>query len=121
MPATAVAPVTVSRNVANGVDLTAALTAADATNGNSFVNDGTTLLRVKNGSGSPVTVTVHFQGTLTPAVDGVTLTGTSAGKQYSVPATTGDRLIAIEAYLAGYSTRSGTSRRCGGRCERHGG
>jgi hypothetical protein len=85
MPATALTSVVVNRTVANGVDLTAALTAADGTNGNTFANSGDTLLRVKNASGSPVTVTVAFAA----AVDGQTV----AARTYSIPATTGDRLL----------------------------
>lgn len=95
MAVTALTPVTVSRTVTDGVNLAAALTAVAgpiATDQNSFANDGTTLLRVKNGGGSAVTVTVFFQGTTAPSIDGMAL-ATDKGRTYSVPATTGDRLI----------------------------
>lgn len=39
-------------------DLQVVYTAVDSVNGNMFLNDGQVELRVKNGSGSPVTVTV---------------------------------------------------------------
>jgi len=35
-----------------------------ATNGNKFLNDGKTFLRVKNGSGAPITVTIETPGTV---------------------------------------------------------
>lgn len=86
----------VARTVSNGVDLTTALsntfTGAVGAEQNSFNNNGQTLLRVKNASGAPVTVTVFFGGTNAPAVDGMAL-GTDKGRTYSVGATTGDRLI----------------------------
>lgn len=85
MPATQLTSVVVNRLVANGVDLTAALTAVDAANGNSFANSGDTLLRVKNGSGAPVTVTIAYPS----PVDGQTV----PSRTYSIPATTGDRLL----------------------------
>ncbi len=50
-----------------------------------FQNDGRMYLRVKNASGSPITVTVSLPNT----VDGITVTG----RAVSVAATTGDSLI----------------------------
>ena len=64
------------------VSLAGALSAADGTNGNRFILNQTTLVRVKNGSASPVTVTVHTNrmvGDLTLPSD-----------TFVVPATTGD-------------------------------
>ena len=86
MPATALTKIAVNRTVANGVDLTAALTAADGVNGNTFDNSGDTLLRVKNGSGASITVSVAFAA----VVDG---SQTVPARQYTVPATTGDKLL----------------------------
>lgn len=60
----------------------ATLTAADATNGNKFSANKHTLLRVKNGSGSIVTVTVHVNYTKS----GLVLPDLT----FTVPATTGD-------------------------------
>jgi hypothetical protein len=85
MPATPLTPVSFSRTTANGLDLTGALDAVDGTNGNSFANDGRTLLRVKNAAGAPITVSVAFSG----LVDGQTV----PPRTYSIPATTGDRLL----------------------------
>lgn len=39
--------------------LQVAFTAATATDGDSFLNDGNTYLHVKNGGGSPITVTIQ--------------------------------------------------------------
>lgn len=89
MPSTALSSTSLTRNVTDGVNLAAALTAVDGTNGNNFSNDGTTLLRVKNGSAGAITVTVKFAS---QAVDGATLVN-PIGKTYSIPATTGDRLM----------------------------
>lgn len=85
MAETPVAATVVSRTVTDGVNLAASLTAADGTNGNSFVNDGTTLLRCKNAAGSPITLTVNTSIT----ADGLAV----ADRTYSIPATTGDRLM----------------------------
>lgn len=85
MPATQLTSVNVNRVVANGVDLAAAMTAADGANGNSFANSGDTLLRVKNASGAPITVTIAYAS----PVDGQTV----PSRTYSIPATTGDRLL----------------------------
>lgn len=63
----------------------ATLTAADGTNGNRFVCNRNTIFRVKNASGSPITVTVHANYTR----DGLTL----PDKTYSVAATTGDEVM----------------------------
>lgn len=63
----------------------ATLTAADGTNGNRFVCNRNTLLRVKNASGSPITVTLHANFTR----DGLTL----PDKTWSVSATTGDEVV----------------------------
>lgn len=63
-----------------GVDATGALTAADVA-GDSFLNDGRTFFRVKNGGGSAITVTVQAvkasdQGLLeSPVFDVVATTG----------------------------------------------
>jgi hypothetical protein len=47
--------------VAGGaLSIAAALTAADGTNGNRFIMNPNTVIRVKNGSGSQITVTVHI-------------------------------------------------------------
>lgn len=61
--------------------LTPSFTAC-AGGGDTFVNDGRTFLRVKNGSGSPITVTVTPQ----QLVDGLAVTP----RTVSIPATTGD-------------------------------
>jgi hypothetical protein len=55
---------------------------AAGVSGDTFPNDGHTFIRVKNGSGSPITVTVAPAR----AVDGLT----PAGRTVSIPATTGD-------------------------------
>lgn len=60
----------------------ATLTAADGTNGNKFSANKRTLLRVKNGSGSIVTVTLHSNY----SISGLAL----PDKTFTVPATTGD-------------------------------
>jgi hypothetical protein len=85
---TALTATTVSRNVTDGLDLAGmTLDAADATD-NTFQNDGTTLLRVKNSNAATRTLTVAFAN---PTPDGVAIS--PQGKQYVIPATTGDRLI----------------------------
>lgn len=68
-----------------GLDISGALQTPDGVNGNKFANDGRTWLRVKNASGSPITVTVETPG----SVDGQGI----ADLAVSVPATTGDVLI----------------------------
>lgn len=88
MPSTALASTSLTRNVTDGVNLAAALTAVDGTNGNNFANDGNTLLRVKCTDASSKTVTVKFANA---SVDGTAVT--PAGKTYTIPATTGDRLL----------------------------
>lgn len=65
--------------------LASALAAVDQPNGNQFANDGMSFLYVKNGSGSPITVTVGTPGN----VDGLAI----ADLTVSVPATTGERMI----------------------------
>lgn len=89
MPSTNIAATSLTRNVSNGVNLAAALTAVDAVEGNNFANDGHTLLRVKNTDASSKTVTVKF---VNQKVDGVTLAD-PIGKTYTIPSNTGDRLI----------------------------
>lgn len=117
MAVTALNPVTVARTVSNGVDLTAAGTAipASSSDQHSFVNDGSTLLRVKNTGASACVVTVYFQGTTTPNVDGMTLS-TDKGRTFSVAASTGDRLLGPfpptvygTNVLVSYSTTSGAT------------
>lgn len=85
--ATALSSSVVTRNTANGLDLAAAGTAADVA-GNTFTNDGTTLLRFKNTNAATRTATVTFAS---QAIDGSTLTNPT-GKSYTIPLTTGDRL-----------------------------
>lgn len=64
--------------------LTPALAAAN-TDGSYVPNDGRMFLQVKNGSGSPINVTVETPGT----VDGNAI----ADLVVAVPATTGDKVI----------------------------
>lgn len=92
MPATALTSTTQSRTVSNGVDLTAAGTAVDSVNDNTFQNDGTTLLRVRNTNAATRTLTVCFAS---QSVDGIALPSSpdTRGQTYVIPATTGDRLI----------------------------
>jgi hypothetical protein len=52
-----------------GKSVTEQLVAPTATHGNKFRNDGKTFLRVKNGSASPITVTIDTPG----SVDGQAL------------------------------------------------
>ena len=65
-----------------GISIAAALTAADGTNGNRFLANRRTILRVKNASGAEITVTVHVNRT----VDGLTVPDAT----FTVAATTGD-------------------------------
>lgn len=64
------------------VSIAAALTAADGTNGNRFILNPNTLIRVKNGSGASITVTVNINRT----VGDLTLPDDT----FTVAATTGD-------------------------------
>jgi len=52
-----------------GKSVTEQMVAATATHGNKFRNDGKTMLRVKNGSASDITVTIDTPG----SVDGMAL------------------------------------------------
>lgn len=79
--------------------LTPTFTAADGTNGNSVANNGRTILRIKNGSGSSVTATVSYAG----FIDGVAITG---GKAITIPATTGDVTTAV--WTTDYTQADGT-------------
>lgn len=47
-----------------GRSVTEQLVAPTATHGNKFVNDGKTMLRVKNNSAAPITVTIDAPGTV---------------------------------------------------------
>lgn len=62
--------------------IAAALTAADGTHGNRFILNPNTLLRVKNGSGSEITVTVNVNR----AVGDLTVPDDT----FTVPLTSGD-------------------------------
>lgn len=68
--------------VAMAATSVATLAAADGTNGNKFSANKRTMLRVKNGSGSIVTVTVHSNY----SISGLAL----PDKTFTVAATTGD-------------------------------
>ncbi len=60
--------------------IAAALTAADGTHGNRFILNPNTLLRVKNGAGADITVTVNVNrmvGDLTVPDDTFTVTATT--------------------------------------------
>lgn len=81
-----------------GLDISGALQSPDGTNGNKFPNDGRTFLRVKNGSGSPITATVETPG----SIDGQSISDLAV----SIPATTGDKLIGP---FTGNFHQSGTS------------
>lgn len=70
-----------AEQLTRGPAFTPTFTAADVA-GDSFVNDGRTMLRWKNTSGAPITVTFPIVTT----VDGQAV----ASKTISVPATTGD-------------------------------
>jgi hypothetical protein len=52
-----------------GKSVTEQMTAATATHGEKFINDGKTFVRIKNGDGSPVTATINTNR----SVDGLTL------------------------------------------------
>jgi hypothetical protein len=80
-PAAATALTVQTLAITTGVTPTFASAAAA---GNSFTNDGNTFLEVKNGSGAAVNITITV--------------GSYAGfafvdKSYTIPATTGDRMI----------------------------
>jgi len=75
---------TVKQTAQIGLDISS-LQSPDGTNGNKFSNDGRTLLRVKNASGAPITVTIETPNT----VAGLAI----ADQTVSIPATTGDKLI----------------------------
>lgn len=77
--AVALTPINLSDLTAVSV---ATLAAADGTNGNKFIANKNTIYRVKNASGSQITVTVHSNFTK----DGLTL----PDKTFVVAATTGD-------------------------------
>jgi hypothetical protein len=82
MARTAVVPQSITRA---GTTPTYAAPNASGNGGNSFVNDGQTILHVKNASAGPITVTIQVPNT----VDGLAV----ASRTVSVPATTGDMLI----------------------------
>jgi hypothetical protein len=63
-------PLTVVDITRAGVLIDAAMRAPTATHGDKIPNDGRTFLRVKNGSASPITVTVDTPG----SVDGQAIT-----------------------------------------------
>jgi hypothetical protein len=63
-------------------NIAAALSSADGTNGNRFILNPNTLLRVKNGSGAEITVTVNISRTIGDQ--------TVPDETFTVPATTGD-------------------------------
>lgn len=83
MPFTKIAPQVPTRD---GLSIT--LTAVDGSNGNSFSNNGRRILRLTNTSESAVTATVLFGRT----IDG---TDTEAGREITIPATTGDVLTSV--------------------------
>lgn len=70
------------------LSIAAALTAADGTNGNRFILNPNTFLRVKNGAGSQITVTVHTNR----VIAGQTLPDDT----FTVAATTGDVLYKFD-------------------------
>jgi hypothetical protein len=75
--AVALTPKTVSRS---GLAVLGGLVAATATHGNKFFNDGATMLRVKNGSASPITVTIDTPGSVDgQAVADLTVTIAATG------------------------------------------
>lgn len=82
MPRTAVTVAALSRT---GKSLGDAGTAGDATNHHEFVNNGNTIIRVKNTGGGACTVTLNIQRTVDDRVP--------AARTVNVPATTGDVLI----------------------------
>jgi hypothetical protein len=79
--------------------LTPTFTAADGTNGNAVSNNGRTILRFKNTSGSSVTATVNYS----TVVDGTAITG---GKAITIPATTGD--VTTGVWTTDYTQSDGT-------------
>lgn len=81
--AVALTPVPLTALAATSI--AAALTAADGTNGNKFPVSANTILRVKNGSGAEITVTVHTNR----VIGGLTL----PDKTFTVALTTGDVLF----------------------------
>lgn len=80
-------PVTLTK--LSAVVVSAALSAADGTNGNKFLANAGTILRVKNLSEAQITVTVHTN--LVRA--GLTL----PDKTFTVAAATGIPLVAVDA------------------------
>jgi hypothetical protein len=76
------AQLTVNNADSNG--LTPTFVSASA-GGDSFVNDGQTLLRIKNAGGSPVTLTVVAQSFSNHK--------TKVNQTVTVPATTGDMIV----------------------------
>jgi hypothetical protein len=70
MPATAITPTAVGNKTPVSLPAPASGTAADATNGNSVANGGSTLLLIYNSGASTRTVTVAF----TTTVDGQAVT-----------------------------------------------
>jgi hypothetical protein len=77
--AVAVTPIALQALAATSI---ATLVNADGTNGNKFVANRRTLLRVKNTSGSPITVTVNTNY----SIYGLAV----PDKTFTVPATSGD-------------------------------
>lgn len=59
--AVAITPVEITRT---GVSADETMVSATATHGNKFLNDGKTFLRVVNGDGSPITVTINTPGSV---------------------------------------------------------
>ncbi len=77
--AVALTPITLVEKTAVSV---VTLAAVDGTNGNKFYANAKTILRVKNGSGGDITVTVNTNR----SVEGLAV----ADDTFTVPATTGD-------------------------------
>lgn len=77
--AVALTPIALVEKAATSV---ATLAAVDGTNGNKFYANAKTLLRVKNASGAPITVTVNTNR----SVEGLAV----ADDTFTVAATTGD-------------------------------
>lgn len=67
MSATVLAPLSVVSPYGTGPNLGAAEAAADTSNGNSFPNDGRTLLLVRNSDSSDHTVTIQGKSYAIPA------------------------------------------------------
>lgn len=76
-----VTPISLPVRVATSIET---LVAADGTNGNKFVANENTILRVKNAGGAEITVTVVANYTVSGLV--------VANATFTVPATTGDVL-----------------------------